>query len=496
MKKIFLTSLVVLSLSFNIVTSTTFAKSTGLRTYLLVFQDDQDPELVARGLQNQYNIVLGGIYKYAIKGAAIQASPRQIAEIQNDKRVVLIELNQTYSIADDQTIPTGIQRVFANDNGTIDIDGSDDLRVDADVAVLDTGIDFDHPDLNLYNAIDCTWSGPNEGTCAGTRDDGHGHGTHVAGTVGALDNGYGVVGVAPGVRLWAVKVLTNYGTGTTAQIVAGIDYVAEHADEIEVANMSLGGRGESDVMDAAISGAVDLGVTFSLAAGNAATDVDNYHPAGNPDAITVSALADFDGLPGGLAAPTCRDDIDDTLIYFSNYGAGVDISAPGTCIFSTYLDGLYATMSGTSMAAPHVAGAAAIYASNNVDAGPDDIKAALLDAGNYEWVDDSGDGIQEPLLDLSNTGVFSPLMSPNPPLIELSGLGYKVAGMQFTDLTWVNTEADSIDIYRDGVLVYQNISNSLDYTDDVGIKGSGMHFYRICEAGDQLVCSNSIIVYY
>ena len=100
-------------------------------------------------------------------------------------------------------------------------------------------------------------SGPNEGTCAGTRDDGHGHGTHVAGTVGALDNGYDndyrVVGVAPGVRRWAVKVLTNYGTGTTAQILAGIDYVAANAVEIEVANMSLGGRGESPAMDAAIS---------------------------------------------------------------------------------------------------------------------------------------------------------------------------------------------------------------------------------------------------
>jgi len=155
-------------------------------------------------------------------------SSRQAAEIEQDSRVLLVEPNQVYSINQAQIIPTGIIRVFAEGNSSLDIDGIDDFRVDADVAVLDTGIDFDHPDLNLAMAIDCTWSGPYEGTCAGTRDDGHGHGTHVAGTIGALDNGFGVVGVAPGVRLWAVKVLTNYGTGTTAQIVAGIDWVAEH----------------------------------------------------------------------------------------------------------------------------------------------------------------------------------------------------------------------------------------------------------------------------
>ena len=500
MKKILFTALVILLSSFRLVAGTPEAESAGLRTYLLVFHEDQDAEAVAHGLQNQYGFLLRGIYQHALKGAVIQANPRQAAEIGEDERVLMIEQNQVFSIAQTgQTIPTGVSRVFALGNANLGIDGIDDWRVDADVAVLDTGIDFDHPDLNLVMAIDCTWSGPNEGTCAGTRDDGHGHGTHVAGTIGALDNDFGVVGVAPGVRLWAVKVLTNYGTGTTAQIVAGIDFVAEHAGEIEVANMSLGGRGESEVMDLAISGAVADGVTFSLAAGNAAIDIDAYpyyHPAGHPDAITVSALADFDGLPGGLAQYTCRVDDDDTLIYFSNYGAGVDITAPGTCIYSTYMEGGYATMSGTSMAAPHVAGAAAIRASSCSSCTPADIKSALLAAGNFNWTDDSPDEIQEPLLDLSNENVFAPWMLPVPPPIELNAVGYRVAGWQYTNLSWTNASSEkNIDGYRDGRLVFTT-ANDGAHTDEVGQKGAGMHFYRICESGAQDVCSGSVIVYY
>ena len=175
-----------------------------------------------------------------------------------------------------QSTPTGVDRAQADVSPTAAIDGADQ-RVDVDVAVIDTGVDLDHPDLNVNRsgAKNCTLFG------LGSADDDHGHGSHVAGTIGALDNTTGVVGVAPGARIWPVKVLNAAGSGTTADVVCGIDYVAAHADQIEVANMSLGGGGEDDgncgatnddAQHAAICEAVANGVTFVVAAGNDSAD--------------------------------------------------------------------------------------------------------------------------------------------------------------------------------------------------------------------------------
>lgn len=501
MKRILLTSLLLLVLGFSVMPGLTGAGSTPSNIYIVVFHENQDPEAAAFGLQQRYGVMLGGIYRYALKGVAIQASPQQAAEIEKDPRVRIIEPNQVYSV-NEQDTPNGIQRIFADENPNLSIDGFDNGRVDADVAVIDTGIDFDHPDLNLVMVVDCTWSGPWMGTCSGMREDGHGHGTHVAGTIGALDNDYGVVGVAPGVRLWAVKVLTNYGTGTTDQVIAGIDWVAAHADQIEVANMSLGGAGESTAMDLAIKTAVEAGVTFVLAAGNRRMDVANYHPAGQPDAITVSALADFDGEPGGEGIPICGYDLeeDDTLADFSNWGEGVDITAPGVCIRSTYPDSLYAWMSGTSMAAPHVSGAAAILASTG-DYTPAEIKLKLLEEGTtgYSWyvgAPDDYDGIQEPLLDLSSMTVFDPKLISSIPPIELTAVGYTASGYQQTDLEWFDAdEGLGTDVYRDGAWVWQVAAGTPVYTDETGEKGSGMHYYWVCQT-DALgtTCSNAVMV--
>jgi subtilisin family serine protease len=485
--------LVLAAILLGLVAFTPVGASRGKSHYIVVFKDDVDVDHGAQYLKDTYGVEVEGVYRHALKGVVVSVGEDLVDEMRQEESVYWIEKEQSYYI-EAQTVPTGIQRIFADENPNISIDHTDDFRVNADVAILDTGIDFDHPDLNLYTTINCTWGGPRSGVCEGSKDDGHGHGTHVAGTVGALDNDYGVVGVAPGVRLWGVKVLTNWGYGTTTTIVAGIDYVAEHADEIEVANMSLGGVGESQVMDLAISNAVGMGVTFVLSAGNAAIDVDNYHPAGNPDAITVSALADFDGKPGGSAEPTCRDDVDDTLIYFSNFGGGVDVTAPGTCIYSTYREGAYATMSGTSMAAPHVAGAAAILASSGAGS-PAVIKSIVLASGNYDWVDDSGDGIQEPLLDLSDTGVFIPDLLSVSSGITLEGTAYRVAGVQHTDLTWTGANGDEIDVYRDGALV-DTVTNDGFHTDVIGEVGAGYHGYLICESGSINQCSQPIYLYY
>ena len=470
------------------------AASSGKKGYIVVYHPGTDPDLASVNLASTYSADVVTVYRHALRGSFVRANAQQIEQIAADPDVAFIEANQEWSV-DAQTIATGLSRAFAPANSNLAINGVHDFTVDADVAVLDTGIDLDHPDLHVVSAINCTLSGPYEGTCDGIKDDGHGHGSHVAGIIGALDNNIGVVGIAPGVRLWAVKVLTNYGTGTTAQIIAGIDYVAAHADAIEVANMSLGGTGESIAMDLAVSNAVEAGVTFVLSAGNRAIDVNNYHPGGNPDAITVSALADFDGLPGGLAAPTCYTDIDDTRANFSNYGAGVDIAAPGVCIYSTYMDGGYATMSGTSMSAPYVTGAAALLASTNLYATPADIKAALTANGNYNWVDDSPDGIQEPLLDVSNTSVFAPVMLPVTTPVILTARGYLVSAYQYTDLTWSGASTATVDIYRDGSFILNTLNDGF-HTDAVGIKGRGTHTYRLCDAGSTTHCSETITVQY
>jgi subtilisin family serine protease len=304
-----------------------------------------------------------------------------------------------------QTLPTGINRADADLSPTAGIDGADE-RVAADVAVLDTGVSLSHPDLNVNTA-----GGRNCIISLLNANDDHGHGSHVAGTIGALDNNAGVVGVAPGARIWPVKVLNAVGAGLVSQIVCGIDYVTSKAGQIDVANMSLTGGGSDDgncgntngdTEHRAICASVAAGITYVVAAGNNAGNAANSIPAAYDEVITVSALADFNGLPGGGAAATCSSDQDDTFASFSNFGADVDIIAPGVCIYSTTSGSSYTTMSGTSMASPHVAGAAALYRAVNPTASPAQVKAALLSAGNTGWTNsDDPDGIKEPLLNVA-----------------------------------------------------------------------------------------------
>jgi subtilisin len=372
--------------------------------YIIVFKDTVDVHDAVPGLEQAFGLQAGFVYQHALKGMSAVVPAGRLAALQRDPRVAYVVEDMERSISA-QDMPTGIQRIFADTNTEIDIDGTDDYRVDVDVAVIDTGVDFQHPDLNVAGGVNCVGN-IFRATCKTGGDDDHYHGTHVAGTIGAIDNGIGVVGVAPGARIWAVKVLDSRGSGYTSGIVAGIDWVAANAATIEVANMSLGGSGYNQAEYDAIQGAVNKGVAFAVAAGNSDADAKNYSPAAFGNVLTVSALADFDGEPGGLGSPTCRTDQDDTLADFSNWGSAVDIAAPGVCILSTYPleQGEYGTISGTSMASPHVAGALALLASKNNPGNANDVFSlynAVKNAGNYNWIDDSGDGIKEPLLDVS-----------------------------------------------------------------------------------------------
>ncbi|MFZ5814572.1 MAG: S8 family serine peptidase [Bacillota bacterium] len=385
-------------------------------SYIVVFRADvADPPGLAQQLAAAHRGQAFAVYQHALKGFAFRGTAEAARALARNPNVAYVEPDGVlHALA--QTVPTGILRMGVP---AAYHDGSADF-VDVDVAVLDTGVDYDHPDLNVVKRIDCTnesggppWS--RTVSCVqDSGDDGNGHGTHVAGTIGALDNSDGVVGVAPGARIWAIKVLTDSGSGSFAMIVAGVDQVAANAGSIEVANMSLGGQGESQALQDAIANAVGLGVVFVVAAGNSDADIygdgdystkgDNYIPASYPEVMTVSALADSNGSAGGDGPDTSYGP-DDTLATFSNFstsvaggnpvtspGAGIDVAAPGVDIRSTYKDGGYATASGTSMASPHVAGWAALYiASNGLNPGSAtdvyNIRQAIIDGAQpqSEW---------------------------------------------------------------------------------------------------------------
>jgi subtilisin family serine protease len=346
--------------------------------YLVVLDDAADPAAVASELGVRHGLALGHVYRHALRGFAAKIPPHRLAAIRNDPRVAFVQPDRVVRLAA-QTLPTGIDRVDADRSPTARIDGLDE-RVDVDVAVLDTGIARDHPELNVVGGKACV---------GGSSDDQHGHGTHVAGTIGALDNRSGVVGVAPGARLWAVRVLDRRGLGTTASVVCGLDFVTANARTIRVANLSLSGPGSDDgdcgdrsgdALHRAVCRAAAAGVTIVVAAGNDGADAKDSVPAAYDEVITVSALADSDGQPGGLGASTSYG-ADDTFATFSNYGADVDLAAPGVNVLSTYRGKRYATLSGTSMASPHVAGAAALYLARNPGATPAEVRAALIAAG-------------------------------------------------------------------------------------------------------------------
>lgn len=256
------------------------------------------------------------------------------------------------------------------------------------VAVLDTGIDSNHPDLNVVAEKDIV--GETTGDYSNGKDP-NGHGTHVAGTIGALADGEGVAGVAPGVSLHAVRVLNGYGSGYYSDIVAGLEYVLENP-EIKVVNMSLGGpkSSETEPLKEAIKRLEDAGVVVCIAAGNEAQNTKNVAPAAYNYGVIVSA---YDVASSGSSIS------DRGFAWFSNYGNAVDIAAPGVSINSTWPGGSYTHLDGTSMATPHVAGAvAAFLANSNEDWTAPEIRELLIETGenDYRGQDDQH---PEPLLD-------------------------------------------------------------------------------------------------
>ena len=354
--------------------------------YIVVLKDDasvpnddaSNAAAVASELAQPLGLEVTHTYENALNGFAVRAPDLSLSALDSalsdDDRVDFIAEDRKVQ-ASAQPAPNGIDRVEADQSSTKAGDGNSGV-VDADVAILDTGI-YNHRDLNRAGGYNCT------GKDRKAYGDGNGHGTHVAGTAAAKDNDTGVVGVAPGARLRAVKVLGKDGSGSVASVICGIDWVTGKAGTIEVANMSLGGIGtddedcgrtNNDAMHRAICNSVAEGVTYAVAAGNDNRDFANTVPAAYDEVLTVTAMSDSDGKPGNDGpSPACSSsNVDDRFANFSNYAtpnssdAEHTIAAPGVCIKSTWRGsnknpkGTYKTKSGTSMASPHVAGTAAL----------------------------------------------------------------------------------------------------------------------------------------
>ena len=306
--------------------------------YMVTLRDGVgDVAAVARELGARGGFGVEAVREHAARGFDAIIPPAFINEVRRDPRVLLVEADGPVQLrlpfepaarpgGGGQTTPWGIARVGGAGDGT-----------GKTAWIIDTGIDLGHPDLNTTRAChkDFIRSG-------GTGDDGNGHGTHVAGTVAAKNNSEGVVGVAANAFVCAVRVLGNSGSGSWSGIVNGVNYVAASGASGDVANMSLGGSGSNATLEKAVSDAAAKGIKFVLAAGNDGANANNFTPArvNGPNIYTISAISST----GCMAS-------------WSNYGnPPIDFAAPGVSILSTRKGGGTTTMSGTSMAAPHVAG--------------------------------------------------------------------------------------------------------------------------------------------
>jgi subtilisin family serine protease len=420
-----LAPIAALALLFAIVAPTTAGTRVPVRAsdrgadpagrWIVLLEPGADPRAIADRQGRRIGFSADRTFRTVVRGYAARLSSAQVDGLRRDPAVAAVVPDEPIELTA-QSVPTGISRIGATRNPIAAIDGVD-RRVDADVAIVDTGI-ASVADLNVAGGINCSSSN------RALWRDRNGHGTHVAGTVGAIDNGSGVVGVAPGVRLWAVKILDDSGEGLLSWYVCGLDWIASQRDPInprrpliEAVNMSVAkwgrddatcGRTAKDVLHAAICRVVTNGITVVAAAGNDSGWASARVPAAYDEVITVSALADTDGKPGGAGGHRCLSwgsyDIDDTFANYSNFGSDVDLIAPGKCIWST-VPGGYGYSSGTSMAAPHVTGAVALLKASRPNLSPADVREALRYLGTSGWKTSSDpDSTHEPLLNVSRIG--------------------------------------------------------------------------------------------
>ena len=422
-------------------------------SWIVTLAPGVDPLAEARVLAAAAGGTVGHIYTNVLGGfsfvgtslsASLLAANPLVASVVPDGPVHLAQTSPA------QIVPTGVSRISAPAAHAAGSTGAG-----AVVAVIDSGIDLVHPDLmaNLHPTLGANCSQP----LLPPVDD-NSHGTHVAGTIAAADNGVGVVGVAPAAQLVPVKAFDAAGESTWSIVICGIDYVAAHASEIDVANMSFGDlsteatacdgvtTSDIDALRQAVCDLVDAGVVPVAASGNNMIDVAGFVPASFPEVVTVSALTDFDGAPGGAGGcivfgALCDDSY---ASLFSNYGTRVDVMAPGFEILSTMPGGLYGLKDGTSMAAPHASGAAALVLAASPGLSVADVRTRLQEtgecpdrsaagadagcAGQGAWALDP-DAEAEPLLNAAAAAVVVVVDEPPSAAVASPAAGSSVSGV-------------------------------------------------------------------
>jgi subtilisin family serine protease len=372
-------------------------------SYVVVLKDavaqTQGVDVPARDLSSRFGGRLGHTYRSALHGFAVKGiSEAQARKLAADPAVAYVQKDGAFNIVGTQTGATwGLDRI---DQRNLPLDGTYTYPTTASnvhAYIIDTGIRVTHSEFGgrATPGFDAVTSGGNANDC-------NGHGTHVSGTVGGS-----TYGVAKGVQLVAVRVLDCNGSGSTSGVAAGIDWVTAHAAKPAVANMSLGG-GADATLDAAVKNSIASGVTYGIAAGNGdilgnPQNACNSSPARVPEAITVGATQN-----------------NDQKASFSNYGTCLDIFAPGVSITSSWntSDSATNTISGTSMATPHVVGAAALVLADNPAFTPAQVRDTLVNNATSNVVGNPGTGSPNKLLYVGNGGTPPP---PPPPPAGCSG---------------------------------------------------------------------------
>ncbi|MHA2799850.1 S8 family peptidase [Vibrio harveyi] len=340
-----------------------------------------------------YSIQVESVFDNSISGFVATLAPEQLKALRADPRVKYIEQDRILTLdpivsaeVNQSNAIWGLDRIDQrslplNNNYSANFDGTGVTAYVIDTGVNNSHVEFAGRSISGYDFVD------NDADAS----DCNGHGTHVAGTIGGS-----LYGVAKNVSIVGVRVLSCSGSGSTSGVIAGVDWVAANASGPSVANMSLGG-GQSVALDSAVQSAVQSGVSFMLAAGNSNADSCNYSPARVSSGVTVGSTTSSDARSS-----------------FSNWGSCVDVFAPGSQIKSAWYDGGYKTISGTSMATPHVAGVAALYLQENSALSPSQVEALIVERATSGKVTDTRGSVNKLLYSLTDADCGQDCGGPDP----------------------------------------------------------------------------------